>query len=143
MTFADAFEGYIRIPYSALNNDLSFTPNRNKNNGAISRITQIACRFKGIGGTADNGGYGDITVGLEGYITADSTSGEIAVSAPDYYKGDVNNDWSVDATDIAELRKYLLGISAEVNEVTANVNNDVDGTVDITDLVELNDINLE
>ena len=140
LTFTDAFEGYIRIPYSALNNDLSFTPNRNENNGAISRITQIACRFKGIGGTADNGGYGDITVGLEGYITADSTSGEIAASAPDYYKGDVNNDWSVDATDIAELRKYLLGISAEVNEVTANVNNDVGGTVDITDLVELNDI---
>lgn len=140
LTFTDAFEGYIRIPYSALNNDFSFTPNRNENNGAISRITQIACRFKGIGGTADNGGYGDITVGLEGYITADSTSGEFTASAPDYYKGDVNNDWSVDATDIAELRKYLLGISAEVNEVTANVNNDVNGTVDITDLVELNDI---
>lgn len=144
LTFTDAFEGYIRIPYSALNNDFSFTPNRNENNGAISRITQIACRFKGIGGTADNGGYGDITVGLEGYITADSTSGEFTASAPDYYKGDVNNDWSVDATDIAELRKYLLGISAEVNEVTANVNNDVGGTVDITDLVELNEIlNLE
>lgn len=144
LTFADAFEGYIRIPYSALNNDLSFTPNRNKNNGAISRITQIACRFKGIGGTADNGGYGDITVGLEGYITADSTSGEIVASAPVYDKGDVNNDWSVDDTDIAELRKYLLGISAEVNEATANVNDDVDGTVDITDLVELNEIlNLE
>lgn len=140
LTFTDAFEGYIRIPYSALNNDSKFTPNRDITIGAISRITQIACRFKGIGGTADNGGYGDITVGLEGYITADSISGEFTASAPEYSQGDVNNDWSVDATDIAELRKYLLGISAEVNEVTANVNNDVNGTVDITDLVELNDI---
>ena len=88
-------------------------------------------------GKVENGLYGNVTVGLTGYITADSPSVSYNVSAPVYHQGDVNNDWFVNSTDLTQLRKYLLGIGAEINKNDANVDKDTQGSVDIIDLVRL------
>lgn len=137
ITFDAAFEGYIKVPYSALNNDSGWSPYTTADKGSIDRIKQITFRFKGIGGKVENGLYGNVTVGLTGYITADSPSVSYNVSAPVYHQGDVNNDWFVNSTDLTQLRKYLLGIGAEINKNDANVDKDTQGSVDIIDLVRL------
>ena len=137
ITFDAAFEGYIKVPYSALNNDSGWKPYTTVDKGSIDRIKRITFRFKGIGGKVENGLYGNVTVGLTGYITADSPSVSYNVSAPVYNQGDVNNDWFVNAGDLTQLKKYLLGADAEINVVDANVDKDIEGQVNIIDLIRL------
>lgn len=45
--------------------------------------------------------------------------------------GDVNNDGKVDSSDYALLRRYILGISSDLNLTVADLNGD--STVNSTD----------
>ena len=140
ITFDAAFEGYIKIPYSALNTDVNWTPNTVAEDGSIDRITNVVFRFKGIGGKVENGLYGGVTAGLMGYVTADSPSSDRSINKPVYKQGDVNNDWAVNSADLIELRKYLLGADAEINIGDANVDRDENSQVNIVDLIRLKKI---
>lgn len=135
--FDSAFDGYIKIPYSSVGRDDTWKPYTTVDQGAIDRITEVVFRFKGVGGKLENGLYGNVTAGLVGYFTKDSTSVEINVAEPAYLTGDVNNDCFRDSNDLIQLRKYLLGVEAEINPKYANVDESEDLQVNIIDLVRL------
>lgn len=135
--FDSAFDGYIKIPYSSIGRDDSWKPYTTIDKGAIDRITEVVFRFKGVGGKLENGLYGNVTAGLVGYFTEDSTSVEMNVTEPTYDTGDVNNDCFRDSNDLIQLRKYLLGVEAEINPKYANVDESEDLQVNIIDLVRL------
>lgn len=135
--FDSAFDGYIKIPYSSIGRDDSWKPYTTVEDGAIDRITEVVFRFKGVGGKLENGLYGNVTAGLVGYFTEDSTSVEMNVDKPAYLTGDVNNDCFRDSKDLIQLRKYLLGVEAEINPEYANVDESEDQQVNIIDLVRL------
>ena len=135
--FDSAFDGYIKIPYSSIGRDDSWKPYTTVEDGAIDRITEVVFRFKGVGGKLENGLYGNVTAGLVGYFTEDSTSVEMNITEPAYLTGDVNNDCFRDSKDLIQLRKYLLGVEAEINPEYANVDESEDQQVNIIDLVRL------
>lgn len=129
LSFDEAFEGYIKIPYASLKNDSGWSPYYKGE--IIDRITQICMRFKGIGGD-----YGTVTADLLGYITFEDTpSHKVNLSSPVFEIGDVNQDWLVNAVDLVQLKKYLLGLDAEVSPVDGNLN--LDTIIDIRDVVRL------
>ena len=88
---------------SALTSGGSFT--RISDKGAIGndKIVGISLRFKGIGGK-----YGDITVSDMAYVTKDSNNTRVSITAHTFATGDINNDFAVDAVDLALMRKVLL-----------------------------------
>ena len=52
--------------------------------------------------------------------------------APEYKRGDVNNDNSVDIDDVTQLISYVLGNGNSINQYAADVNED--GGIDIDDI---------
>lgn len=68
------------------------------------------------------------------YSTGAKTLSIDLSTLPEY--GDINNDMQIDTTDLAMLRKYLLGVEQEnFNIRNANVNSSEDNIVNILDLV--------
>ena len=67
--------------------------------------------------------------------SANASAASEVVNITLYYEGDVNNDGSVSAVDLVELRHYLLNqtFSGDIYAADANM----DGTVDIRDLVRI------
>jgi hypothetical protein len=94
----------------------------------------------------------DSEITVDTYITAayagDTKTASSSCNAKVYGKigssyilGDVNSDKTVDAIDLAYLKKYLLDSSFEINELAADINSD--GSVDAIDLALLKKMLLE
>lgn len=132
--FDEAFEGYIKIPFASFGNDSGWAPYTTTTQGAIDRIIAFQPAFKGIGSAK----YGEeLVTDIVGFFTEDSPLTTYEVSEAVYDTGDVNNDCFVNVTDLAELKKHLLGVAAEASVKYANVNGDTDGVVNILDFIRL------
>ena len=101
--FDSAFEGFIKIPYSALKNDNEYAvvcPDLEENAQSLTGVRLI---FKGIGGE-----YGDTVFGPVMLITADSPSPKIEV--PEKFR-----PAPIEATVLSNCRYYNHN-SAELTE---------------------------
>ena len=76
---------------------------------------------------------GDITDGNDQAVAVETVAGYIEVL--DYEPGDVNNDGSINGTDVSLIRRYIVGDSVNVNTYACDVN--ADGRVNGTDVVML------
>lgn len=72
MQFDSAFEGYIKVPFSSLNNDSGFIMNT-----AVDTVKNIVYRVKGLGGK-----YGQVTIGPSMLVSRDGSNG-ITLKAAD------------------------------------------------------------
>lgn len=70
MKFESAFEGYVKIPFESLGNDMGFTFNPN-----LDSLKTMCIKTVGLGGK-----YGTVTAGPYFVVDKDSTSGKIEVN---------------------------------------------------------------
>lgn len=80
--------------------------------------------------------YGDIF--LQGHCTTFEVDNINVKYRKLYLYGDIDQNGKVELNDLAVLRKYLLSISNISDELAADAN--ADGTVDIRDMVKINQI---
>lgn len=104
LVFEKGFKGWIKLPFNKLNNDYKSTTVAPD----TDTIQGIALRFKGVGGE-----YGDITVSKIALMRNNSLSAVITAADMVFSKGDVNHDGKIDVSDLAVLRKHLLGAAVK------------------------------
>lgn len=94
--FDDAFEGYVKIPWSSFSCDTAFA----------NRIGSLEFRVAGVGGS-----YGSVTIAPVFEVTKDSTSTEINI--PDEYKP---APLAVNSIEMGTVKSRMTNFSVEEND---------------------------